>query len=131
MNDITKAAVDEAASKNKSIAQKASEGESYWIEQFHWRVKEDWWGLVLLTDGYKIRQRAERLWKKIHREHFINNTNTSDPRDFYLDEDIDINYFTPLVNRIMERYINSHPELHLDDYTKYLRQIFPVQLKLL
>lgn len=130
MNDITKAAVIEASSNNKSIARKASEGETYWIEQFHWQVKEEWWGLVILTDGYHLRQRAERLWKRVHQEHFIKMQNMSDPRDEYLDEDIDIHYFTPLINRILERHINNHPELQLQDYSDYLRQLHPIQIKM-
>lgn len=122
MNEVTKASVIEANSHHKSMARKAAEGDPYWVEQFDWRVREEWRGLVLAADGYLIRLRAEELWKKIHRDC------TRCINDGMIEEDFDIRIFSPLVARVIERKINRHPELQLMDYKKFLNELHPTQL---
>lgn len=124
MNDITKAAVDEATRLNPSISKKAAEAEpgSYWEIQFGYKVMTAWGNIIMANVSWKLRLRAEHLFK-------LTQSNLFDD-DGILDDYVEYTCFTPAIERIIETYLDNHPETDLQAYDKYLRMLHPKQLEL-
>lgn len=122
MNEITKAAVKEAARRNPSMSKRAAAGETYWTTQFGYKVMEEWGNLIFGNVSWKLRHRAEHIFKRGRPDMFGD--------DGCLEDYFDATYFVPTVERIIETHLGNHPELQLENYEDYLHTFHPKQLEL-
>lgn len=124
MNEITKAAVAEATRLHPSMSKKAADAEpgSYWGIQFGYKVMSAWGDIILGNISWHLRIRAEHLFK-LKRPDLFDEEGT-------LDEYLDFTCFVPMVERVVETYLDNHPETELQDYAKYLKILHPKQLRL-
>lgn len=134
MNEITKAAVECALERygGKSEAKKYYESpEAYPV--FIYNVESEWWTLLLAEYGWQLKDRAIRLWKVFHPEHFDDTGDWFKPE---WDELFDIDTcLSCIATSALGRYIDNHPELQLDKVVvdNYLKSLFgkePEQLRL-
>ena len=123
MNELTKICVYNASLEFRAEAKKAAEGHEYWTTKFHYRVQEELWSQIMNSYGVYMRHRALHLTELRH-------PGTIDEEGYPTDEYWDYTCFTPMLERMLKRKVDTDPELQLNDYKKYLLQLHPVQIKM-
>ena len=121
MNALTKKIVDDAIREHPSQAKRGGWALESIIEREHWNY-------LVGSVGVEKKERALRLWRACHPEHFEDGYLMTYNAQVY---DVEI-WLSGIAVRAMEREIACRPELQLsDDWRDYARMMAEPQMSLL
>lgn len=132
INGITCQAIEDALKEygGKGSANKYLEDKEAHPE-FVFKVEDCWWTILMAEVGWQYKERALKLWKLFHPEHFGQSGE-------WLDEDDDSKFdldvrLSGIAVRTMQRYINAHEDKQLNVvgiYAYLAKSREPQQLRL-
>ena len=106
MNELTRCLVIETAKKHKRVAANDS-------DRFMQLVRNYYWDHITSNYGVPIQERAFRLWRQFHPEHFDEEGYLNDYEPEIFDIELAI---SEIVMRALDRMIARSQDLRLDDW---------------